>query len=105
MITAAVAASYAFMLPVATPPNALTFTYGNLKIYDMVSERPSQMYSVYCYFLQALTGILMNMACVLILNLSINTLAVPVFDLHTFPNWSNSSDFSKRACFSNVTGT
>ena len=38
MIPAAVAASYAFMLPVATPPNAIAFSYGYLKVYDMVSN-------------------------------------------------------------------
>ena len=37
MIPAAVSASYAFMIPVATPPNAIAFSYGYLKVYDMVS--------------------------------------------------------------------
>lgn len=36
MIAATVAASYAFMLPVATPPNAMAFSYGYLKVYNMV---------------------------------------------------------------------
>ena len=38
MIGAAVAASCAFMLPVATPPNAILFGSGYLKIPDMVSR-------------------------------------------------------------------
>ena len=37
MLPATVSASYAFMLPVATPPNAMAFSYGYLKVYDMVS--------------------------------------------------------------------
>lgn len=36
MIAAAIAASCAFMLPVATPPNALVFGTGQLKINDML---------------------------------------------------------------------
>lgn len=31
--------SLAFALPIATPPNAVIFSYGNLKMRDMVSLR------------------------------------------------------------------
>jgi sodium-dependent dicarboxylate transporter 2/3/5 len=36
MLTAAIAASFAFMLPVATPPNAIVYGTGHIKIKDMV---------------------------------------------------------------------
>ena len=36
MIPATVSASYAFMVPVATPPNAIAFSYGYIKVYNMV---------------------------------------------------------------------
>ena len=38
MLPAAIATSFAFMLPVATPPNTLAFSYGYLKVIDMVSN-------------------------------------------------------------------
>ncbi len=52
MVGAAVAASCAFMLPVATPPNAIVFGSGYLRIPDMVNK-----------------GFLMNVISIIILTL------------------------------------
>ncbi|WP_298343097.1 DASS family sodium-coupled anion symporter [uncultured Algibacter sp.] len=52
MVAAAVAASCAFMLPVATPPNAVVFGSGYLRIPDMVSK-----------------GVVMNIISIIILTL------------------------------------
>ena len=38
ILPATVSTSFAFMLPVATPPNAIVFAYGHLKIFDMVGK-------------------------------------------------------------------
>jgi sodium-dependent dicarboxylate transporter 2/3/5 len=48
-VAATVTCSYAFMLPVATPPNAIVFAAGNLKIMDMVKS-----------------GAFLNLSCVLV---------------------------------------
>lgn len=71
MLPAAISCSFAFMLPVATPPNAIVFSGGHLKVKDM-----------------AKAGIGMNILAVTILIICINTYGVPMFDLHNFPAWA-----------------
>ncbi|NXD11626.1 S13A2 protein, partial [Nothocercus nigrocapillus] len=72
MLPCTLAASLAFMLPVATPPNAIVFSYGQLKVIDM-----------------AKAGFVLNILGVLTITLSINTWATSLFQLQTFPSWAN----------------
>uniref|UniRef100_A0A9L0ID07 Solute carrier family 13 member 3 n=1 Tax=Equus asinus TaxID=9793 RepID=A0A9L0ID07_EQUAS len=72
MIPGTVGCSYAFMLPVSTPPNSIAFASGHLLVKDMVR-----------------TGLLMNLMGVLLLSLAMNTWAQTIFQLGTFPEWAN----------------
>ena len=64
MVGAAVAASCAFMLPVATPPNAVVFGSGYLRIPDMVSK-----------------GFVMNLLSIIILTLFVYFVLPMLWDL------------------------
>uniref|UniRef100_A0A5F9CXM5 Solute carrier family 13 member 5 n=1 Tax=Oryctolagus cuniculus TaxID=9986 RepID=A0A5F9CXM5_RABIT len=72
MLPCTLSASFAFMLPVATPPNAIVFAYGHLKVSDMVK-----------------TGLMMNIIGVLCVFLAVNTWGRVLFDLDRFPDWAN----------------
>uniref|UniRef100_A0A8C3QG60 Solute carrier family 13 member 2 n=1 Tax=Cyanoderma ruficeps TaxID=181631 RepID=A0A8C3QG60_9PASS len=72
MLPCTLAASLAFMLPVATPPNAIVFSYGQLRVIDM-----------------AKAGFVLNILGVLTITLAINTWASSLFQLQTFPSWAN----------------
>lgn len=71
MIPAALAASCAFMFPVATPPNAIVFGSGQIKIKDMVRA-----------------GIGMNIMGVIIVTALTYFLARPLFGIAAFPIWA-----------------
>ena len=65
MVGASVAASCAFMLPVATPPNAVVFGSGYLTIPDMVSK-----------------GIILNLFSILLITIMVYFLLPVVWDIH-----------------------
>ena len=75
MIATTLAASCAFMLPVATPPNAVVFGSGYLKVFDMVR-----------------VGFWMNIISIIVLTVVVYFL-LPLFwdfDPKVFPtNWLN----------------
>ena len=64
MISATIAASCAFMLPVATPPNAVVFGSGYLKIKDMIR-----------------TGLFMNLISIIIVSLYVYYILPLIWDL------------------------
>ena len=66
MISATIAASCAFMLPVATPPNAVVFGSGYLKIKDMIR-----------------TGLLMNFISIIIVSIYICFVLPEIWDLES----------------------
>lgn len=74
MLPCTLASSLAFMLPVATPPNAIAFSFGGLRVTDM-----------------ARAGFMLNIIGVLVITLAINSWSIPMFDLHSFPSWAQSN--------------
>ena len=72
MIAGTIAASLAFMLPVATPPNAVIFSSGYITLPQM-----------------ARTGFIMNLLGMIITTVVVYTLAIPVFriTLTHLPEW------------------
>lgn len=74
MIPATLSASCAFMLPVATPPNAIIFGTGEVKIHDMMRA-----------------GIIMNIVGIFLITGAIYLIGIYVFDmdLSAMPTWAD----------------
>ena len=72
MIPATISASCAFMLPVATPPNAIVFSSGAIPMTGMIR-----------------TGVVMNLIGVLLVTLIMYLLVVPAFGITAahLPAW------------------
>ncbi|CAD6185630.1 unnamed protein product [Caenorhabditis auriculariae] len=64
----AVACSFAFMLPMSTPPNAIVYDTRAVSMMDMIN-----------------TGLFLNICCIAITALNMSTWTYWVFDLGTFP--------------------
>lgn len=71
MLPVTLAASWAFILPVSTPPNAIAHSYGDLAISDMMKA-----------------GLAMCALCNAVLLFSINTWGYSFFNLGEFPAWA-----------------
>ena len=73
MIPATLSASFAFMMPAATPPNAIIFGSGRVRIIEM-----------------ARTGIFINLIGILVITLYFYLIGGSLLgiDIHTFPEWA-----------------
>ena len=73
MIPATLSASCAFMMPVATPPNAIIFGSGRIRIFEMVK-----------------VGFFINLIGVLMIGLMFYTLGTAIFsiDVNLLPDWA-----------------
>ncbi|XP_039742029.1 solute carrier family 13 member 2 [Pteropus medius] len=86
MLPCTLSASLAFMLPVATPPNAIGFSFGGLRVADM-----------------ARAGFMLNIIGVLVIMLAINSWGIPIFSLHSFPSWAYTN--SSTHCLASQSNT
>ncbi|KAK2193458.1 hypothetical protein NP493_12g01001 [Ridgeia piscesae] len=89
MVPTTLASSFAFMLPVATPPNTIVFAYGNLRIMDMI-----------------ISGAVMNILCLVVLQICVNTWTYAYLGLGVYPSWApNSHANISTTAFPHAAGT
>uniref|UniRef100_A0A5F8GN42 Solute carrier family 13 member 4 n=1 Tax=Monodelphis domestica TaxID=13616 RepID=A0A5F8GN42_MONDO len=72
--------SFAVMLPVGNPPNAIVFSYGHCQIKDMVKA-----------------GLGVNVIGLVVVTVAINTWGINLFHLDTFPVWAKVSNITQQA--------
>ncbi|NXA13747.1 S13A4 protein, partial [Sapayoa aenigma] len=71
--------SFAVMLPVGNPPNAIVFSYGHCQIKDMVKA-----------------GLGVNLIGLAVVMVAINTWGTRLFQLNTFPEWAAVSNITSQ---------
>ncbi|XP_049422618.1 solute carrier family 13 member 4 isoform X1 [Epinephelus fuscoguttatus] len=77
LIPSTMCVSFGVMLPVGNPPNAIVFSYGHVKISDMVKA-----------------GFGVNLIGVAVVMLAITTWGVPLFNLTEFPAWAEARNIT-----------
>lgn len=85
-IPVTIGCSFSFMLPAATPPNAIVYDLGKLRIPDMAKP-----------------GLMMNMLCSLVETAMIHALGIYVFGLQSFPDWARDEEFLSSTPLLNTT--
>lgn len=86
MIPATISCSFAFMFPVSTPANAIVYSSGRIKMWDMVR-----------------TGVGMDIICLAILLIFSNLYGSFYFHFKTFPNWAYSYQLISTLSPTNIT--
>ncbi|MFH4983760.1 hypothetical protein AB6A40_010469 [Gnathostoma spinigerum] len=81
-LPSAITPSFAFMLPMATPSNAIVYNTGLLKMREM-----------------AACGILLDLLCFCITTLNMNTWAWWMFQLDSISNNTTKHDFNTSCAF------
>ncbi|XP_014792994.1 PREDICTED: solute carrier family 13 member 4 isoform X2 [Calidris pugnax] len=71
--------SFAVMLPVGNPPNAIVFSYGHCQIKDMVKA-----------------GLGVNLIGLAVVMVAINTWGIRLFQLNTFPEWAAVGNITRQ---------
>ncbi|XP_009471901.1 PREDICTED: solute carrier family 13 member 4 [Nipponia nippon] len=71
--------SFAVMLPVGNPPNAIVFSYGHCQIKDMVKA-----------------GLGVNLIGLAVVMVAINTWGIRLFQLNAFPEWAAVSNVTSQ---------
>ncbi|NXI97201.1 S13A4 protein, partial [Psophia crepitans] len=71
--------SFAVMLPVGNPPNAIVFSYGHCQIKDMVKA-----------------GLGVNLIGLALVMVAINTWGIRLFQLNTFPEWATVGNVTRQ---------
>ncbi|XP_064276984.1 solute carrier family 13 member 4 isoform X2 [Passer domesticus] len=71
--------SFAVMLPVGNPPNAIVFSYGHCQIKDMVKA-----------------GLGVNLIGLAVVMVAINTWGIRLFQLNAFPEWAAVSNITSQ---------
>ncbi|PRD31105.1 UNVERIFIED_CONTAM: Solute carrier family 13 member 4 [Trichonephila clavipes] len=86
MLPVTIGCSFAMILPVGNPSNAIVFDASTMKTFDMMKP-----------------GLILKVLCCIVELFMIQTLGVALFNLQTFPTWANSSYVSDSSLSSNWT--
>ncbi|XP_077986178.1 solute carrier family 13 member 1-like [Glandiceps talaboti] len=71
IVPCTLSSNFAFMFPIASGPNTIAYSYGNLRVLDMVKA-----------------GIILNIISIAMVNVCAHTLVVWVFDVKQYPEWA-----------------